>query len=314
MRLQGKIYKIFFVTNFYTRSSPNGHSHNRTTLLMATLWCCVLKAILEVPRVNIQHILWLISQFKRRDAGNILVSFQRRWTSIYYFLDSQIFDQVLDIFPRLSYWFTFIMLNVGMVDNLEFWYTIFTLLSFTQTSQSRVITFFFVALIRAFAVFLFKESLFIVLWIFTSNISPLPLCGICGDQIKDQIKHKVNTNCLVSEFTKKNRKDLFTIGFSKCSSTVEKIKERGQISTLNDVFHYSLNTDSLGWILTSQVQQQAKKAPDAWSPCVLATWNKKHFYMGPVCFYQNLASHATETTTSLIGLEYSNTPTIPCNE
>ena len=109
---------------------------------MATLGCCVLKAILEVPRVNIQHILWLISQFKRHDAGNILVSFQRRWTSIYYFLDSQIFYQVLDIFPRLSYWFTFIMLNVGMVDNLEFWYTIFTLLSFTQTSQSRVITFF----------------------------------------------------------------------------------------------------------------------------------------------------------------------------
>ena len=60
------------------------------------------------------------------------------------FLDSQIFDQVLDIFPWLSYWFTFIMLNVGMVDNLEFWYTInfFTLPSFTQTLQSRVITFF----------------------------------------------------------------------------------------------------------------------------------------------------------------------------
>ena len=130
---------------------------------------------------------------KRRDAGNILVSFQRRWTSIYYFLDSQIFDQVLDIFPWLSYRFTFIMLNVGMVDKLEFWYTIFTLLSFMQTSQSRVITFF--ALIWAFAVFLFKVSLFIVLWIFTSNILPLPLCQICRDKIKDQIKHKVNPPC-----------------------------------------------------------------------------------------------------------------------
>ena len=72
----------------------------------------------------------------------------------------------------------FIMLNVGMVDNLEFWSTIFEfrgpkhvpLPGFTQTWQSHVITFF--ALIRAFAVFLFKVSLFIVLWIFTSNISP----------------------------------------------------------------------------------------------------------------------------------------------
>ena len=30
------------------------------------------------------------------------------------------FYEVLDIFPRLSYRLTFIMLNVGMVDNLEF--------------------------------------------------------------------------------------------------------------------------------------------------------------------------------------------------
>ena len=62
-----------------------------------------------------------MSSFKQRDVGEILVDFQGRWTSIYYFLDSQIFDEVLDIFPRLSYRLTFIMLNVGMVDNLEFW-------------------------------------------------------------------------------------------------------------------------------------------------------------------------------------------------
>ena len=145
VRLQDKIYKIFFVTNFYTRSSPNGHSQNRTTLLTATLGCCVSKAILEVPHEIFSTFCGLfLLLIKRRDAGNILVSFQRRWTSIYYFLDSQIFDQVLDIFPWLSYWFTFIMLNVGKVDNLEFWYTInfFTLPSFTQTLQSRVITFF----------------------------------------------------------------------------------------------------------------------------------------------------------------------------
>ena len=66
---------------------------------------------------NTQHILWLISTFKQRDVGKILVGFQGRWTSIYYFFESQIFYEVLDIFPRL----TFIMLNVGIVDNLEFW-------------------------------------------------------------------------------------------------------------------------------------------------------------------------------------------------
>ena len=54
-------------------------------------------------------------------VGKILVGFQGRWTSIHYFFDSQIFYEVLDIFPRLSYRLTFIMLNVGMVDNLEFW-------------------------------------------------------------------------------------------------------------------------------------------------------------------------------------------------
>ena len=31
------------------------------------------------------------------------------------------FYEVLDIIPRLSFRLTFIMLNVGMVDNLEFW-------------------------------------------------------------------------------------------------------------------------------------------------------------------------------------------------
>ena len=44
---------------------------------------------------------------------------------MYYFLDSQIFDEVLDIFPRLLNRLTFIMLNLGMVDNLELWQPIF---------------------------------------------------------------------------------------------------------------------------------------------------------------------------------------------
>ena len=63
---------------------------------------------------NIQHILWLISPCKRHDAGEILISSQGSWTSVYYFLDSQMFNEVLDIFPLLSYRLTFIMLNVGI--------------------------------------------------------------------------------------------------------------------------------------------------------------------------------------------------------
>ena len=73
---------------------------------------------------NIQHTLWLISSFifyTRRCIGKILVGFQGRWTSIYYFFGSQISYEVLDIFPWLSYRLTFIMLNVGMIDNLQFW-------------------------------------------------------------------------------------------------------------------------------------------------------------------------------------------------
>ena len=70
--------------------------------------------------LNVHHILWLICPSKQRDVGEILVGFQGRWTSIYYVLDSQFSDEVLDIFPRLSYRLTFIMLNVGMVDNIEF--------------------------------------------------------------------------------------------------------------------------------------------------------------------------------------------------
>ena len=126
------------------------------------------------------------------------------------FLDSQIFDQVLDIFPWLSYWFTFIMLNVGMVDNLEFWYTIF-LHSRVSRRHCRAVLSLFFALIRAFVVFLFKVSLFIVLWIYTSNISPLPLCRIRRDQIKDQIKHEVNTNRLVSEIHQKKSGKIYLL-------------------------------------------------------------------------------------------------------
>ena len=84
----------------------------------------VSEAILEVSREIFSTFcgLFLLLSFKQRDV------LARFWSvfkvgeqvSIFFF-DSQIFYEVLDIFPRLSYRLTFIMLNVGMVDNLEFW-------------------------------------------------------------------------------------------------------------------------------------------------------------------------------------------------
>ena len=161
---------------------------------------------------NIQHILWLISSFKQRDVGEILVDFQGRWTSIYYFLDSQIFDEVLDIFPRLSYRLTFIMLNMEMVDNLEFWVDNFWI----PRPKTRV---------------------------------PLPgftQPNFGGDKIKGH-KRKVDTNRLASE-TRQIWKDLLLLDSSNVHPQYEKkkIKERRQISTVNDD-RYSLNTDNLGW-------------------------------------------------------------------
>ena len=80
-------------------------------------------AILEVSREIFGTFCGLfISTFKQRNIGKILVGFQGRWTSIYYFFNSQIFYEVLDIFPWLSHRLTLIMLNVGMVDNLTFAY------------------------------------------------------------------------------------------------------------------------------------------------------------------------------------------------
>ena len=100
---------------------------------------------------NIQHILWLISPFKRRDASEILVCCQGRWTSIYFvfgFTD----------FWRGSRYFSLIVISINFyhvecgdgrqhrifVDN--FWIpmskTRVPLPGFTQTWQSRVITFF----------------------------------------------------------------------------------------------------------------------------------------------------------------------------
>ena len=67
---------------------------------------------------------------------------------------------------------------------------------FTQTSQSRVITFF--ALIRAFDFFSFQgQNNFISLMdIHVQHLASL--CRICGDKIKDHMR-KVDTNRFVSE-------------------------------------------------------------------------------------------------------------------
>ena len=97
----------------------------------------------------------------------------------------------------------------------------------------------FFALIRAFAFFLFKtKTTLLVLWIFTSNMHLASLCRICGDKFKDH-KRKVVINRFVSEIHQ-IRKDLLLLDVSKCSSTVKKIKERRQISTVNDVVRYTL--------------------------------------------------------------------------
>ena len=117
-----------------------------------------------------------------------------------------------------------------------------------------------------------------------------------------------------------------------------------------NVLHYSLNTDNPRWILTLQERQLAKKAPDAWRPRALATRKEKLLNLNYFLFLlwwlglwflscrspvnswyhsclllsnilpfqfssiKNLASHFIEATTSAIGLEYSNNPTIPCNK
>ena len=123
-------------------------------------------------------MLWLISSFKQRDVGEIF----KVGTSIYYSLDSQTFDEVLDIFPGLSYRLTFIMLSVtGMTG-------------FTQTWQIRVITFFRIN--TSLCLFSSQGKLISLMDIHVQHLASL--CRIFGDKIKDH-KRKVDTNCFVSE-------------------------------------------------------------------------------------------------------------------
>ena len=71
---------------------------------------------------HIQYILWLISSFKQRDVSARFWSVFKVGEQVsIIFSIHRFFYKVLDIFLRLSYRLTFIMLNVEMVDNLEFW-------------------------------------------------------------------------------------------------------------------------------------------------------------------------------------------------
>ena len=145
------------------------------------------------------------------------------------------FNEVLDIFPLLSYRLTFIMLNVGITQNFGRQFLNSDVQnkcssSGFQADMAEPCYRFscFIALIRDFSVFLFKVRLLIVLWIFTFNISPLLLCQICGDKIKDHIRRKQIQTALFLKFTKKSERIYFLL-------------ERRQISAVNDV----LNTDNL---------------------------------------------------------------------
>ena len=84
------------------------------------------------------------------------------------------------------------------------------------------------------------------------------LCRICGDKIGDH-KRKLDTNRFVSEI-QQIWKDLLPLDSPNVHPQIKKKnKERRQISTVNDVFLCSLNTDNLGCILTLQVRKLTKK-------------------------------------------------------
>ena len=93
------------------------------------------------------------------------------------------------------------MLNVGMVDNIEFWQTIFEFRGPKHVFHSR----------------------------------------ICGDKIKDHIKRKVDTNrasILFLKFTKKNFENIYLLLDSpNFHPQLKKSKKEGKFNC-NDVFRY----------------------------------------------------------------------------
>ena len=105
------------------------------------------------------------------------------------------------------------MLNVGMVDNLEFWSTIFEfrgpkhvrvpLPGFTETWQSRGITFFRINTSLCLFSFQGQNNFISFMDIHVQHLASL--CRIGGDKIKD-LKRKVDTiNSLFLKFTKSGK-------------------------------------------------------------------------------------------------------------
>ena len=97
------------------------------------------------------------------------------------------------------------MLNVGMVDNLELWWTIFEFrgpkhLHFPLPgfSQSRVITFFRISTSLCHFSFQGQNNFISLMDIHVQHLASLGL--ICGDEIEDhKRKVHVDTNRFVSE-------------------------------------------------------------------------------------------------------------------
>ena len=77
------------------------------------------EAILEVSREIFSTFCGLFLLLNNAMQARVWSVF-KVGEQVSYFFDSQIFYEVLDICPRLSYRLIFVMLNVGMVDNLEF--------------------------------------------------------------------------------------------------------------------------------------------------------------------------------------------------
>ena len=95
------------------------------------------------------------------------------------------------------------MLNVGMVDNLEFWWTIFEFRGPKDVrfllpvfSQSRVITFFRISTSLCLFSFQGQNNFISLMDIHVQHLATL--CRICGDEVEDH-KRKVDTNRFVSE-------------------------------------------------------------------------------------------------------------------
>ena len=97
----------------------------------------------------------------------------------------------------------------------------------------------FFALLRAFTFFLFKaKTTLLVLWLYIHVQHLASLCRICGDKIEDH-KRKVDTNRFVSEIHQ-IWKDLLLLDSPTVRPQLKKNFKKREISTVNNVFRYSL--------------------------------------------------------------------------